>query len=128
MRIFSGSALCLALALAGCGESPKPVAKTEAELADQVEENQNLIPCAIGGATEFAKLCTYETKNGEQGLTIIVRHNDGAFRRLLVTKDGNVVAADGADEASFSMLGTDGIEVTIAGDRYQLPAVIKPPQ
>ena len=128
MRIFSVGAAGLLLGLAGCGDGTKPLPKTEAEVAAQVEENQSLIPCALAGAAAFAKLCTYETTNGEQGLTIIIRHNDGAFRRLLVTKDGNVVAADGADQASFSMRGTEGIEVSLAGDRYQLPAVIKPPQ
>ena len=128
MRIFKIGVACVLLALAGCGDDVKPVPKTEAERAEQVEENQNLIACALGGAAQFSKLCTYETSNGEQGLTIIVRHNDGAFRRLIVTKDGNVVAADGADQARFTMLGSDQIEVSLGGDRYQLPAVIKPPQ
>jgi hypothetical protein len=127
MRIFSTSALGLVLALTACGEKPKEIPKTESEVASQVEENQNLVPCAVGGAAQMAKMCTYETANGEQGLTIVIRHADGAFRRLLVTNDGNVVAADGADEASFTMMGADQIEVSLGGDRYQLPATVKPP-
>jgi hypothetical protein len=128
MQIYSASVLGLALTLSGCGDKPKEVPKTEAQVAAQVEENQNLIPCAVDGAAALAKMCTYETANGEQGLTIIVRHAEGGFRRFLVTNDGNVLAADGAGQAGFTMVGADHIEVTLDGDRYQLPATIKPPE
>lgn len=128
MRIYSAAILGVAFLLAACGDKPKEIPKTEAEVADQVEENQNLIPCAVNGAAEMANMCTYETANGEQGLTIIVRHPDGGFRRFLVTNQGNVVAADGAIDASFTMVGTDHIEVVQDGDRYQLPATVKPPE
>ncbi len=127
MRIYSAGILGATLLLAACGDAPKEIPKTEDEVADQVEENQNLIPCAVNGAGQLAKMCTYETENGEQGLTIVARHADGGFRRFLVTKDGNVVSADGANESSFTMIGTDHIEVTVDGDRYQLPATVKPP-
>jgi hypothetical protein len=60
------------------------------------------------------------------GLTLTLRSPSGSFRRLLVTKDGRgVVAADGVEQAAVTPLGTDRIEVAIAGDRYRLPATVK---
>ena len=44
---------------------------------------------------------------------------------MLVTHDGRgVIAADGAEPAKVTVVGTDGIEVSIGGDRYRLPATI----
>ena len=54
------------------------------------------------------------------------RWND-AYRRLLVTRDGRgVVTADGAEQASVTPLNGGLIEVTVGGDRYRLPAMVKP--
>ena len=36
-----------------------------------------------------------------------------------------MVAADGADPAIVSLVSDDLIEVSLAGDRYRLPATIK---
>lgn len=57
---------------------------------------------------------------------LTVRHPDGAFHRLLVTKDGRgVIAADGAETAVVTIIANGEIEVALGGDRYRLPATVK---
>ncbi len=127
---ISSAVLFLALAqgLWACGrEQPannQALAKVEAQArADAAEDGRIL--CAQGGAT-LARNCTIEQTQGQGGLLLTVRHPDGAFHRLLVTTDGRgVVAADGAEVAKVTVVGTDGIEVALGGDRYRLPATIK---
>ncbi|WEK42874.1 MAG: hypothetical protein P0Y64_16235 [Candidatus Sphingomonas colombiensis] len=83
------------------------------------------LDCAIGDARAFSRSCALEREQSERGLVLTVRHADGGFRRLLVTKDGRgVVAADGAAPAEVVIMGANEIEVTLAGDRYRLPATI----
>jgi hypothetical protein len=61
------------------------------------------------------------------GLSLTVRAPNGGFRRLLVTKDGRgVIAADGAVPARVCPVSANRIEVAIAGDRYRLPATVRP--
>lgn len=112
--------------LAGCGETKtdhETLAKYEAGKRDPADD---LIDCAHG-ATAVTRACTVDRQSGEDGLILTVRHPDGAFHRLLVTKDGRgVVAADGAEQAAVSVLGDGRIEIALGGDRYRLPATIKP--
>ena len=57
-------------------------------------------------------------------LTLVIHHEDGAFRRLTVMEDGSgVTAADGADPAQITVFDGE-IEVAIGADRYMLPATI----
>lgn len=122
------SALLLAL-LAGCAEAEPDaaiIANVEREAAATAEEDGRLL-CALDGASAFQRACTVDRDETEAGLVLTVRHPDGAFRRLLVTKDGRgVVAADGAEAASVSIVGGRSIEVALAGDRYRLPATVGP--
>jgi hypothetical protein len=112
MRI-SDTALALALVSAGCS----PAGADQAEPIEQAET----VPCAIDGATEFAA-CPVERSAGEAGEDILViRHPGGGFRRLTLSAQGELAAADGADEAVGQRRG-DALEVTIAGDRYRFPA------
>lgn len=79
------------------------------------------VPCTIAGQ---AVACTVERIAGERGLTLLVRHPDGGFRRLTVTTDGRgVAAADGAEPARVTVAG-DAIDVAVGGDRYRLPATV----
>ena len=85
------------------------------------------IECRIGAASDFDRACVVERTIGPDGLILTIRHPDGGFRRLLVTKDGRgVVAADGAEPATVSVEGGDGILVAVGGDTYRLPATVKP--
>jgi hypothetical protein len=95
---------------------------------DQEIESDGKIACAIGGATEFSRVCQIEQSQTDNGLILTVRHPDGGFRKLQVVKDGRgVIPADGADPATVKLSGTKGIEVSIAGNRYLLPATVKQP-
>lgn len=122
------SALAAALLLAACGEprtDQAVLAKVEAEQR-AARDAKGEIVCAREGSSDFARTCTVDRVDSEAGLMLTLRHPDGAFRRLLVTKDGRgVVAADGAVKAVVKVIGTGEIEVTIGGDRYRLPATVK---
>ena len=85
----------------------------------------SVIDCALAGSTEFTPDCTMERANRDGKELLIVRHPDGGFHRLLVTHDGRgVVAADGAESARVTPIGTTEIEVAIGGSRYRLPATV----
>ena len=80
----------------------------------------------MDGSAAFERVCEVERTSGPAGLVLTVRAPSGAFRRLLVTRDGRgVVAADGAEPAVVTVIDKSRIEVAIEGDRYRLPATIK---
>jgi hypothetical protein len=115
----------LLLLVSACGD---PGAATEKALAaaGQKAADYGRLECAADGAKRFAQDCTMERVSGPEGSTLTIRHPSGGFRRLLVINDGRgVVAADGADPAIVSVVADNQIEVTIAGDRYRLPATVK---
>jgi len=116
-RISESLAVSAALlSLTACGDNANEVARGEGDR----------IPCAIGGATEFASNCTVERAQTQDGLILTVRHPDGGFHRLRVTTDGRgVIAADGAQEAKVSVVGDGAIDVAIDNARYRLPATVK---
>jgi hypothetical protein len=122
------SALLLALTLAACGEEKTDhatLANVEAAQIAHAEEAGNII-CARRGSDDFARVCTVDREQADQGLILTVRHPDGAFHRLLVTKDGRgVIAADGAERAVVTVLDKYSIEVALGGDRYRLPATVR---
>jgi hypothetical protein len=117
------------LALAAC--DPGPV-KTKAEHAQDARAQaardaaEERIPCALGGGDDFTTRCTIDRAQTQDGLMLTVRHPDGGFHRLRVTRDGRgVIAADGAQAATVTIIDKDAIEVTIDDARYRLPATIK---
>ena len=116
-RISKSLAVSAALlSITACGDNANKVARGEGDR----------IPCAVGGATEFASNCTVERAQTGDGLILTVRHPDGGFHRLRVTTDGRgVIAADGAQEARVSVVGDGAIEVAIDDARYRLPATVK---
>ena len=123
MRI--SSAALLALVLAGCDVTPgETLAEAEANQRAASEAKGEII-CAQSGSSDFARVCTVDRETSDAGLILTLRHPDGAFHRLLVTKDGRgVVAADGAERAIVTVLNRDLIEVALGGDRYRLPATV----
>lgn len=102
----------LLLLLATCGGPPA------ASVEDRIE-------CAVDGAEAFERRCTLERSAGREVL-LTLRSPSGSFRRLRVTRDGRgVVAADGAEPATVTVVGKDMIEVAIGSDRYRLPARVQ---
>jgi hypothetical protein len=131
MRI-SDRALATAalLLLAGCGDPTRQTADTnvlagvEAEQAKAAEDDGNIL-CAKGQGA-FRRTCTVEQAQSARGLILTLRHADGGFHRLLVTKDGRgVIAADGAEPARVTIPEAGSIDVTLGDSRYRLPATIK---
>lgn len=116
------------LLLAACSAQPQQTGNTVAQArADQPDaaEHSERIFCARGAAP-LARRCTVDQAQTSRGLVLTLRAEDGGFHRLLVTRDGRgVVAADGAEPATVTVRGADGIDVAIGADRYQLPATVK---
>jgi ABC-type Fe3+-hydroxamate transport system substrate-binding protein len=123
MRI---SSFALTLLLIGCSESeksngPAPLVPQGGATVEAPAEPPKTI-CAVDGAAELAPVCDRELVDG----LLTLRHPSGGFRRLQIMTDGRgVIAADGAELASVTTIGTSLIEVSIGGDRYRLPAVVQ---
>lgn len=117
-----------ALILGGCDRSADPsgnaLAAGSTNAAVQAADDGR-IACATGGAATMTRTCTVDRETSAHGTTLTLHHADGGFHRLLVTTDGHgVIAADGAQGAKVTIVGPDEIEVSIAGDRYRLPATV----
>jgi hypothetical protein len=122
IRLLPAALLLLAV---GCGD-PKEATREALARAEEKAADDGRIDCATGGGQAFDRVCTVERVQGPEGTALTIRHPDGGFRRLLVTTDGRgVIAADGADQARVSIVADNRIEVSLAGDRYRLPATIR---
>ena len=123
------SAGLLAGLAAAC--SPEQTANTQVlanveAVQDQEAADDGLLNCAVGAAATLSRVCSVERQESDRGLLLTIRHPDGGFRRLLVTKDGRgVVAADGAQPAQVTLVGANEIEVALGDDIYRLPATVK---
>ncbi len=94
------------------------------ESAEAPVDEDSLIACAIGSASEFTRNCSVEREIVDGQLFLVIHHDDGGFRRLKVLTDGSgLIAADGADPAQISIFDGE-IEVAVGNDRYMLPATI----
>ena len=123
-RGAAGAALLLLAACSDPAANGNALAQVESAQAAAAEEDGNIF-CARGGDA-LKRDCTVDRTQGERGLILTVRHADGAFRRLLVTQDGRgVIAADGAEVATVTVVGRDGIDVALGNDRYRLPATVR---
>ena len=123
-------ALAVALSLAGCGtQSTENAVESPAQASNQVAQTTPESPkidCASPGDTDLAPACTLDRTETPDGVILTLRHPDGAFHRLLITRDGRgVIAADGAEPAKVTPLGPDRIQVELGGARYRLPATVR---
>lgn len=129
LRIFEVSGAVALLTLAACNPDPVTTAADHAQDARAQaarEAAEGRIPCALGGGNDFTTRCTIDRTQTQDGLMLTVRHPDGGFHRLRVTRDGRgVIAADGAKAATVAIIDKDGIEVAIDDARYRLPATVK---
>ena len=124
-RIFN--VLVLSLALTACENRPdnRILAEAEQRAAEHAGDDGK-IECAIDGASDFSRDCYTERLVGENGVTMIIRHPDGGFRRFNVLTDGRgMEAADGFDQARISIVEDGRILVSVGPDQYLLPARIK---
>ena len=115
MRIFSLASLLL---LASCGQSGEGVP----------DEAQERIACALEGSQQFTENCGLERAMVEGTQVLVVRHPNGGFRRLEVSKDGQTLsAADGAEVAQ-SARKDDRWEVILGEHRYVIPVKADAPR
>ncbi|QDK33073.1 hypothetical protein [Sphingomonas sp. IC081] len=109
-------AVALVLALAACSSKHE---------APDVAEGEDHIPCAVSGSGELKPICAVERHQGANGLTLLVRHPDGGFRRFAVVSDGRgLEVADGA-QVAITRLEGGKLDVSVGADRYLFPATRK---
>lgn len=102
------------LLLAACDRSPSAQGQAQAPAVRA--------GCALDGADAFAD-CTVQRTSRERETTLTLIAPDGGFRRLAVAADGaGITAADGAEPARVRTGPAGKVEITIARDRYRLPA------
>jgi hypothetical protein len=124
-------AIVLALVVAACGGAPpeetsEPSGHPPNQTAAPSQPGAPKIACAAPGSLEFALVCTLDRTETPDGVILTLRHPEGAFHRLQITRDGRgVIAADGAEPARVTLLGTNLIEVELGGARYRLPATVR---
>jgi hypothetical protein len=116
LRIFKGLFLMVPVALlTACGGS--------SDSGTTAAANEGRVDCAMGGAATFDRTCTLDRMTSADGTVLVVGRADAGYRRLLLTTDGRgLVAADGVDAASVTIVGNGLIEVAIGGDKFRLPA------
>lgn len=124
MRIFSS---CSALLLvSACGMPDNGVLAEAEESAASQAADDGRIECAINGDSNFTRGCLTERLSGENGVTMVVRHPDGGFRRFKVLTDGRgLEAADGAEKATIEIVEDDKILVSVGSDKYLMSARMK---
>lgn len=85
---------------------------------DMSRDDRAAIDCAWGAGMALAPVCKVEWLDGQDrsGFMLMVSRPDGGFRRLLVSEDGAIAAADGAEAAHIG----DGLVVTVGAERYRL--------
>lgn len=77
------------------------------------------IECAIGDGGAMANSCMLERVDGN---LLVLRHEDGGFRKLTLDADGTIDTADGADGLELTPLPDGRTDIVIGTDRYRLPA------
>ncbi|MEO7247649.1 MAG: hypothetical protein ABIW31_04275 [Novosphingobium sp.] len=128
MRIIL-AALPLLLSLSSCSKSGAGTAG-EGQSAPAAEKTDNHVPCALGGAAQFAPVCTRDQLHQGDKEIWVLHHPDGGFRRFQIIANGTRIAtADGAFEVQAKRMGGD-LEVRVGDDRYRFPAApeARPPE
>ncbi|WP_448664820.1 hypothetical protein ACG3SL_09155 [Sphingomonas sp. CJ20] len=119
------------IALSGCQVDVRDKAAEAREKAgrEKIARAESRIECVPPGAAAYAPVCAIDRVQSQDGLFLTLRHPDGGFRRLLVTRDGRgVIAADGAEPAIVRPIASNQIEVAIGDARYRLPATVRRPK
>jgi hypothetical protein len=110
--------------LAACGGPADPPARpTNGAAAPPAGEPDNRIECQPAGASAFARACTVESADSRDGRILTIRKADGGFRRLRFDRDGNIWAADGAEQVTLAQTSEEAgvpTEIEIGGDRFLL--------
>jgi hypothetical protein len=123
-RIFSSFAVVLLVT--ACGKPDNDILAEAEDSAAAQAADDGRIECAINGDSDFSSGCQTERLSGENGVTLIVRHPDGGFRRFNVLTDGRgLEAADGSEKARIEIVEDDKILVSVGSDKYLMSARMK---
>ncbi len=123
-RIFSSFAVVLLVT--ACGKPDNDILAEAEDSAAAQAADDGRIECAINGDRDFSSGCQTERLSGENGVTLIVRHPDGGFRRFNVLTDGRgLEAADGSEKARIEIVEDDKILVSVGSDKYLMSARMK---
>lgn len=107
------------LVLSGCDRLGEP----EKMAVDP--KSPDTVLCQVDGAAKVEPVCRSEVS----GDRLTIRHPDGGFRRFRIVTDGRgLVAADGFDSASVTIIQGDRIAVKVGADLYDLQAQIASPK
>ena len=118
------SSVCVAILLiSACGKSGGGDANGSDGRTTTGGIDGSNISCAVNGNVEFSDDCEAERLAAEHGITLVVRHPDGGFRRFNILTDGRgLEAADGAEKARVQIVDDGNILVSIGSDKYIMPA------
>jgi hypothetical protein len=111
--------------LAGCGSAEPSNLQGNGAAAPPPGQPDNRIECKPAGAASFARACTVDSAESPDGRILTIRKADGGFRRLRMSRDGGITAADGAESAHVIARESAGTEIEIGGDRFRLPAATR---
>lgn len=115
------SILAASLLLAACSAEPEDQT-TNSAAAPGAGQPDRRIECRTGEAAPFARTCSFESVESDEGRLLIVRKPDGGFRRLRLGNDGRgIVAADGAEQVTMANVPDGRIEISIGGDHFRMP-------
>ena len=118
------SSLLIPALLAACSPAADDGASSGGGWTAEQAADAPKIPCVRGGGP-LKPECSYDQTDSGDGPVLTLRFPDGAFRKLLITKDGRgVVAYDGAEPAKVAVTGDSRITVAIGQDRFELPATV----
>ena len=110
--------------LAACGgPADPPAAPTNGAAAPPPGAPDNRIDCKPAGAAMFERACTVESAESRDGRILTIRKADGGFRRLLIDRQGSILAADGAEQVTVTRTDETGVapvEIEIGRDRFRL--------
>ncbi len=124
MRIFSS--FTILLLVTACGKPDNSILAEAEDSAVAQAADDGRIECAINGDSSFSSGCQTERLSGENGVTLIVRHPDGGFRRFNVLTDGRgLEAADGSEKATIEIVEDNRILVSVGSDKYLMSARMK---
>lgn len=115
-----GTSFCLfaLLLLSGCGGAGETSGKM---LADAKTEDR-IVSCRLNDAPDFADDCSLELRGeDDKGARLFVlRHKDGGFRRLRISADGTLSAADGSYPLVLEKDAGQSLYISLGPDHYRL--------
>lgn len=83
---------------------------------------KRVVPCRLDDAPVFSDDCFIERRgvDAKGAHMMVLRHKAGGFRRLLLSPDGTLAEADGAQPLMLEKDAGESLYVSIGADHYRL--------